>query len=282
MTDAANDTNMGLKLERALAAAGKDEAARPEFYKMLMEAQVYVVGRAETEHEGEGVGAPHLHLKQWKQPDGTLAMPFFATMESFRDMFGFSEPHIQVSVTDLFRFAGKETTLVLNTIEGSKDFKQDEVVMLLNLVMDDPLTVALERAMQNREESLHLMLWNDFYDTLVRSRVFVLAKPTAGDEKVTAPRMVQNGESLTVSTWTHPDVDGAVAPFFSSQKILNQCVPAGESFLSIPALDFLQMATGFNRPLILNPGYKFNKMFAPQEVLDILEATKQQRKQQAK
>ena len=272
MSDATPDNNIGLKLEEALKAAVKDTEARPAFYKALLAAQVYVVGRAEAGHENEADG-PHLQLKQWKQPDGSLAMPFFATMESFRDMFGFSEPHLLVPVIELFRFAGQGTTLVMTSPEGSKEFKRDEVEMLLNLAASDPLALALERAVKNTDESLHMGLWNDFYATLVGARLLVLGKPAAGaGEKLTAPRIVKDGESLSVATWTHPKIDGPVVPFFSSQKILDLCVPAGESYISLPALDFLKMAAAFERPLVLNPGHDFNKIFAPQEVKDILAA----------
>ncbi|MDR2946686.1 MAG: SseB family protein [Candidatus Adiutrix sp.] len=275
MTDALNDTDMGLKLEKALKAAADNADARPDFYKQLMDAQVYVVGRSETEHEGEANSGPHLQLKQWKQPDGTLAMPFFATMESFRDMFGFSEPHILIPVPELFRFAGKETKLVLTSIEGSKDFKPDEVEMLLNLIAGDPLALALERAIQNTDEKIHAALWNDFYVTLVNARLLVLGKPAENPDEKLAARMIKDGESLSLAAWTHPSIEGPVVPFFSSQKILNQCVPAGEPYISLPAMDFLKMAAGFDRPLVLNPGHKFNKVFVPQEVRDILTASQQ-------
>ncbi len=268
----ANINDMGRKLEEALLASAKDPEARPDFYKMLLNAQVYVAGRMEPAPSGEAGAKPHLQLKHWKQSDGALAMPFFATLESFRDMFGFSEAHFLMPALDLFRFSSPETVLVLTSIDGAKEFKRDEVEMLLSLVMDDPLTLALERALQNADENMKLPLWDDFYSALVKSRVFAVAKPAGADEKVTGPRMVKDGESFSLAAWTHPDIEGAVAPFFSSPKILNQCVPAGESYLALPALDFLKMAAGFERPLVLNPGYKFFKFFAPQEVRDILAA----------
>lgn len=271
MSEISSDIDMGLKLEEALRAAIKDPEARTEFYKMLMNSRVFVVGRTEagTEHEAD----PHLQLKQWKQPDGSLAMPFFATMESFRDMFGFAEPHIQVSVPDIFRFAGKETTLVMTSPEGSKEFKPDEVEMLINLIAADPLALALERAVSNTDEKLHMDLWSDFYATLVASRLLFLGKPTESGDGKQAARLVKDGESLSVTTWTHPNIEGPVIPFFSSPKILEQCIPAGQPYVALPALDFLKMAAGFKHPLALNPGHKFNKIFAPREVTDILEAS---------
>lgn len=277
MAEIANGNDMGRKLEEALKRAAEDQQERPEFYKMLMDSRVYVVGRTEDEHAGDPT--PHLQLKQWKQPDGTMAMPFFATLEAFRDMFGFSEPHIEVSVADLFRFAGKECTLVLHGIEVSKDFKHDEVAMLLNLTVDDPLTLALERALMNREEKFHLPLWNDFYGTLVNSRVFVLGKSRDEGEPA-ASRMVKDGENLSVATWTNPDIEGPVVPFFSAQKILNLCVPEGESYIAMPALDFFNMAAGFDLPLVLNPGHKFTKLFAAREVKDIVATAAQIPKEQ--
>ncbi|UQZ88818.1 hypothetical protein C4J81_06225 [Deltaproteobacteria bacterium Smac51] len=281
MTDTSTDNNPGLKLEEALKAAVSDPEARPAFYHSLMNAQVYVVGRTEPGHEDDQ-GRPHLQLKQWKQPDGSLAMPFFATMESFRDMFAFSEPHILVPVVDLFRFAGKETTLVMTCPEGSKDFKNDEVEMLLNLVMSDPLVHSLEIAIKNTDEAQVMPLWNDFYSTLVNSRVLVLGKPTENlEENGVSRRQLREGENLSIASWTHPSVEGNIVPFFSSQKIMNECVPAGESFMSLGALEFLNMAAAFDRPLVLNPGYEFNKVFAPQEVKDILAATSQSRRQTA-
>lgn len=269
MSEVEEREQRGRELEAAFQEAMHKTEARPGFYKLLMSATVYAVGRQEK----QAAGTPHLQLKQWKQPDGTLALPFFATYVAFRQMFGPEEEYVTLPAVDLFRLAGKDSTLVLNTPDGAKDFQRDEIAGLLTAALGDPLANALAAAAQNQDKAKAPALWNDFYNTLANSTVLALAKPAGegAQAPLTEKREIKPGETISISTWKHPKLDGPVVPFFSSQAVMNKLVPEGESYIALPAPEFLQMASGFDCPLALNPGADIFKLFPPQEVKQILD-----------
>ncbi|MDL2227169.1 SseB family protein, partial [Deltaproteobacteria bacterium OttesenSCG-928-M10] len=146
-------------LELALKNAVSDPGSRPQFYKALMESSVFVVGKQEApDKEGE---APHIHLKQWQQPDGSLAMPFFATAERLKQTLGEDEPIVAVAARDLFRMSGGGLTLVFTTAEGAKAFKPDEISALVSMgAAQDPLTLALIQASEEGTEEARRNFYN--------------------------------------------------------------------------------------------------------------------------
>lgn len=251
-------------LEQALHKAANDPDARAAFYQALMNSAVHVVGRQE-EPEAEGE-APHIQLKQWQQPDGTLAMPFFASLDSLRHTLGDQDPHLVMPVVDLFKMT-RDATLVFTTPNGSKAFSQEEIEALLaSTIALDPLAISLARAAQeNSEEARH-----EFYQVLVNSQVFVIGKPAGdgnGQEPTYGQRNITENDKFNISSWPHPFLEGEkVVPFFSSQEHLKRAAKKETGFMVFPALTFLTLARSLNAPLLLNPGYDPQKMLSLEEV----------------
>ncbi|MDR1922262.1 MAG: SseB family protein, partial [Candidatus Adiutrix sp.] len=263
-------TDGGRRLEEALKKAITDPEARIDFYRLLMASKVYVAG--EKESKGANGGEPHTHIKQWTQKDGSLAMPFFATSGSLKETLGENESYVLIPVIDLFKMAG-EATLVMTTPDGAKDFKPPEVASILaSLVPKDRLSAALQKAMQNPGDR------PAFYNALINAKVYALGGEgeTPEEGRTEEKRLkLTAGDKLSFAAWTHPALEGPAAPFFSSLELLNRAAgQEGAPYMTFLGMDFLKMAVGFGRPLILNPGYEFSHLFSAEEVEHIIKASK--------
>jgi len=251
-------------LEQALQKAANDPDARAAFYQALMNSSVHVVGR-EEEPESEGA-RPHIQLKQWQQPDGSLAMPFFASVDSLKQTLGDQDPHLMMPVVDLFRMT-RDATLVFTTPDGSKAFSQEEIEALLaSTVALDPLAISLARAVQEDSDEAR----REFYQVLVNSQVFVLGKPAGkgnGKDPEYGQRSIDEDDKFNLAAWPHPFKEGEkVVPFFSSQEHLKRAAKKETDFMVFPALTFLALSRPLNAPLLLNPGYDPQKLLSPEEV----------------
>src|SRR5215475_6249777 len=69
-------------LERILRLAADEPAHRPEFFRMLLNSTVYVLGSAGA---GEGTvsleAGTRIGIQHWKKRDGTPVIPFFSSLE---------------------------------------------------------------------------------------------------------------------------------------------------------------------------------------------------------
>lgn len=128
MTDA-----LQTPLDAALAQAAVDPAARPDFYRLLVRSEVFVLGR--TEYPGEGsrtLGAgEQVQLRAWTKTDGTEILPFFTSLAALQRAIQEEEPYLTMPSEALFELA-QGTALVLNP--GSpygKEFLPGEIEALL-------------------------------------------------------------------------------------------------------------------------------------------------------
>lgn len=121
------------RLEAALATATSDPAARPEFYRILLESEIYVPGSSNTP-----VGDSHLlpagaslALAKWKKTDGTEFIPFFASVRTLE--LALKEPtrYVAMPARALFEMT-RGTSLIINpTSENAKEFLPNEIEALL-------------------------------------------------------------------------------------------------------------------------------------------------------
>lgn len=249
-------------LEEALKQASANPEAREAFYKAVLSATVHVVGRAEPAEDEEHQG--HIQLKQWQQPDGTMALPFFASEESLKGALGNEEPHLTIPVLDLFQLT-RGTTLVFTTPDGGKAFQPDEVETLLASVFAlDPLARALSLAARENTDEAR----NAFYQTLVNSEVYVLGKPNDDNRKPTnESRNMNESDQFFISSCPHPHLEGQlVVPFFSSLEHLKRFVKEDTTYLTFQALTFFELTRPLEKELVLNLGFEVTKFFKPSEV----------------
>ncbi len=261
------------RLEEALKKAVAEPEARADFYNLLLKSVVYVVGRPEIAEDGKPNG--HVKLKQWHQPDGTLALPFFATAESLRQTLGEEDPALEMPTLDLFRLS-RGVTLVLTSKEASKAFKPDEVEALLSSVMAlDPLARALVRAVEENSEAAR----RDFYQVLVNSQIFVVGQPQNEDAQFGEFRDMTENERFAFSACPHPFIkDQKVLPFFSSLDQMRRMLPGDRDsqYLGFQAMTFFTMARPLGLPLVLNLGSEPHKFFTDQELDFLMQSVRQE------
>jgi len=250
------------QLMDALKKAAAEPKARPAFYEILLKTTIIVPGLSK---EGQDGAPPQLSFKQWSQPEGFMAIPFFTNPEDLKKVLGEEEPFLSLPALDLFRVT-RGTTLVLTSPDGlGKAFKPDEVDMILSseLAMD-PLAAALAKAV--REESPEAR--NAFYLVFINSRLFVFGEPREKEGEA-APNPE---DKFVIATIAHPQKEGErIIPCFSAIDLLQRAARAGglppqTTFLGFPALELLKMARGMGLPLVMNLGSITYKIFNPEEI----------------
>ena len=260
------------QLIEALKKASAEQEARPAFYELLMKSTVFVPG---LRQEGQNGAAPQLNFKQWSQPAGFMAIPFFPDPEDLKKTLGQDEPYLALPAPDLFRLT-RGTTLVLTCQDGlAKAFKPDEVDMLLSSgLAQDPLAAALEKAVREENNETKAA----FYRLFINSQVFVFGEPRTPDgealppEEPTGPRPLRPDDKFVIATIDHPQKEGErIIPFFSSGELLQRAAKAGNlppqtTFLGLPAVHLLKMARGMGLPLVLNLGPMTYKIFHQDEI----------------
>lgn len=138
-------------LELALAKAATEPAHRPEFYRLLMESQVFVLGH--TERGGEGLkniaAGESLSIQNWQKNDGAPVIPFFASLEALQRAIKEEQPYLALPARSLFEIT-QGATLVLNPAsDHAKEFVPNEVAALLTTGLNQlPQTRVVEKPTQ--------------------------------------------------------------------------------------------------------------------------------------
>lgn len=125
-------------LERKLAQAADDPATRPEFYKELLEAEIFVIGFTDSPGEGRTTvpeGAK-LSIVNWTKDDGTPTIPFFTSLEALQRALKEEARFVAMPARSFFEIT-LGSFLVLNPMSSyGKEFHPDEVRALLETGMN--------------------------------------------------------------------------------------------------------------------------------------------------
>ena len=123
----------GNDLELALREAANEPARRPDFYRLLLEAEVFVIG-------GDGPG-PHgrrtlaagetLSIQSWQRADGTSALPFFSSLSALERAITEPCDTIGLPARSLFEVTRGETLVLNPTLDYGKEFFPNEIDALL-------------------------------------------------------------------------------------------------------------------------------------------------------
>ena len=126
------------ELEQKLARAADDPASRPEFYKALLAAEVFVIGFSDTSGEGRSTipeGAK-LSITTWQKNDGTPIVPFFTSLESLQRALKEEARFIAMPAKSFFEIT-LGSFLVLNPSSPyGKEFFPEEIKALLETGMN--------------------------------------------------------------------------------------------------------------------------------------------------
>jgi hypothetical protein len=116
-------------LDDALARAAADPGARPAFYRLLLESEVYVIGQADAPEDIDPEAG--MQIAQFAKQDGTRFIPFFSSQDAMQPLLDAETRPVALPVRQLFRIT-RGNTLVLNpTSAPGKEFLPAEIEALL-------------------------------------------------------------------------------------------------------------------------------------------------------
>jgi len=121
-------------LDTALRLATNDPGSRPDFYKILLEASVFVIGYSEHPQAGKRMldGRESVTIENWFRDDKTPIIPFFSSLESLQKAITEDVRYLEIPAKVLFEMT-KGASLVLNPrLEYGKEFLPDEIDALLS------------------------------------------------------------------------------------------------------------------------------------------------------
>ena len=121
-------------LEQALRLAAEDAANRPDFYRLLLESTVFVVGEADETEDGDRMvgSGENVSIQQWQQPDGSMVIPFFTSPAAVEQAVDDPVSCMGLPARTLFE-STRGATLVLNpNNEYGKQFLPDEIEAILS------------------------------------------------------------------------------------------------------------------------------------------------------
>lgn len=120
-------------LEELLRLAAKEPAHRPEFYQVLLESDVYVLGTAGSGPEGPVTLAEGstIELQNWESADGTPVLPFFSSLKTLQQAIEVEASYLQLPARALFEMTPGATLFLNPKAPYGKEFLPSEVQSLL-------------------------------------------------------------------------------------------------------------------------------------------------------
>lgn len=120
-------------LETALSLAATEPAARPGFYRVLMESDLFVIGRTDNPGEGSKTLPPGstLAIASMQDQEGKPFIPFFSSLEALGLVLNDEAGFVSMPARDLFEMT-RGATLILNPgLDFGKEFFPNEIEALL-------------------------------------------------------------------------------------------------------------------------------------------------------
>jgi hypothetical protein len=140
-------------LEVALARAADEPASRPDFYRILLQSEIYVIGHTDAPGDGRATlpAGAKLSIVSWENKDGTPVTPFFSSLEALQRSLQEETRFVSMPARSFFEIT-RGATLVLDPGSGyGKEFLPNEVEALLATGVNH---VATERVVEAATEVL--------------------------------------------------------------------------------------------------------------------------------
>jgi len=121
-------------LETALRLAADDPGCRPDFYKMLLEAKVFIIQHTEHPREGKrrAEAGESIAIRHWMRDNETPIIPFFSSLEALQRAITEEVTYMELPARALFEMT-QGAALVLNpSLEYGKEFFPEEIEALLS------------------------------------------------------------------------------------------------------------------------------------------------------
>jgi len=140
-------------LEVALARAADEPASRPEFYKILLDSEIYVIGHTDAPGDGRSTlpAGAKLSIVSWENKDGIPITPFFTSLEALQRSLQEETRFVSMPARSFFEIT-RGATLVLNPASSyGKEFLPNEIEALLATGVNH---VATERVVETATQVL--------------------------------------------------------------------------------------------------------------------------------
>lgn len=120
-------------LEVALRLAADEPACRPEFYKLLLESSIYILGDKNSPASGTRTleAGEKVSIQNWVRNDGSPVIPFFSSLSTLQKAIEHETTYMALPARSLFEMT-KGSYLVLNPKSPyGKEFFPNEIEALL-------------------------------------------------------------------------------------------------------------------------------------------------------
>lgn len=121
-------------LEIALQLAASEPAHRPEFYRLLLESTILILGSSGLKEEEGPVTLKKdtpIQVVNWRRPDGSSVIPFFSSLRALQQAITTDEKYIALPARTFFEIT-RGAELMLNPRSAfGKEFTAAEIEALL-------------------------------------------------------------------------------------------------------------------------------------------------------
>ncbi|WP_033575656.1 enhanced serine sensitivity protein SseB [Dickeya chrysanthemi] len=121
-------------LEKILRRAADEPAHRPEFYRVLMESQVFLLGSTDEAVQNGKVNlkaGDKIQIQHWEKPDGAPVVPFFSSLDALQRSIQSEESYLALPARTLFEITRGATLFLNPKSDYGKEFLPHEVEQLL-------------------------------------------------------------------------------------------------------------------------------------------------------
>ncbi len=165
-------------LEHALRIAADEPASRPDFYRLLIESEVFIIGgtlTADTSGGRRTLGSGEkINIQNWERSDGKPVIPFFSSVDSLQRAITEPASYLGLPARSLFELT-RGATLVLNPkLPYGKEFFPNEIEALLTTGVNH----APEQRVTQKETKVLLGQPREYPSTMVDALSTFFAKRT--------------------------------------------------------------------------------------------------------
>lgn len=120
-------------LGKALRLAADDPAQRPEFFRLLLESPVYILGDPNSQEVGSRTCEPgeKISILNWAKQDGSLVIPFFSSLPALQRAVEQESRYIELPARSLFEMTRGSALFLDPKSQYGKEFVAAEIEALL-------------------------------------------------------------------------------------------------------------------------------------------------------
>lgn len=123
-----------IKLETALKLAADHPAERTEFYRVLLDSSLYVLGSsggATGDGEVELKAGENISIQHWEKPDGTPVIPVFSSLATLQRAISQESKYMKLPSRAFFEMTRGEGVFLNPGSDYGKDFVPEEIEAML-------------------------------------------------------------------------------------------------------------------------------------------------------